>query len=88
MNENIVNQFFNTFFDYIDELLGSVLFFLPSSPFINVLPLMDSNFSVWFAWLNWLFPIATFVSIAEVWLSAIGIYYIGSVALRWVKAIE
>jgi len=39
-------------------------------------------------WLNFFFPIAELGSILFVWVIAIGAYYVGSVVLRWVRAVS
>ncbi len=42
----------------------------------------------WLHWVNWFVPINMFLTILEVWLSGILIYYVIAILLRWVKAVE
>lgn len=58
---------------------------LPTSPFQGLLadmvvPYLDS--------LNWVIPLGFMVNVLGLWLVAIALYYIVSIGLRWVKAIE
>lgn len=40
------------------------------------------------SYINWFVPVDTIVNILGVWCTAIGLYYLVAVALRWAKAIE
>lgn len=62
-----------------------IISFLPKSPFtlIDNSPIKD-----FLGYLNWLIPINSMLAIGEAWLLAIGVFYIYSIALRWVKAID
>lgn len=58
---------------------------LPTSPFQGLLsdmvvPYLDS--------LNWVIPLGFMVNVLGLWIAAIALYYIVSIGLRWVKAIE
>lgn len=73
------SSIFNTFAKYLKEVL-------PLSPF--------TEFIDWFSdlpflgWLNWFFPVKEAMQILVVWLSAIAIFYLYSIILRWIKAID
>lgn len=67
-------------------LLDWVVDLLPGSPFIKAINLIGEI--PYLSMLNWLIPINTFIIIGGYWLSAIGIFYLYSIILRWVKAIE
>lgn len=59
---------------------------LPSSPFtyfINAIQTMP-----YLGILNWFVPVSTILAIGEAWLSAITVYYLLSIILRFIKAIE
>lgn len=58
---------------------------LPTSPFQKFL----SDFSglPYLGILNWFIPVGSFVKIGMVWLSAITVFYLYSVIMRWVKLI-
>ena len=66
----------------------SVVNLLPTSPFVALDELGQSEFYDWLQMLNWFIPITTFVGILEGWLLAIGVYYIYQIILRWIKVIE
>ena len=60
--------------------------FLPRSPFRSIIdhmgniPYIDS--------ISWFVPIDEIVLLLMYWTTAIGIYYVYSIVLRWVKAID
>lgn len=66
-------------------LLALVMAFLPSSPFelatnsIMTIPYLNH--------LNWFFPVTECVTVMEVWLVAVGVYYLYSAIMRWIKII-
>jgi len=65
-----------------------VLCLLPVSPFTILDELSNSEFYEWLQMLNWFIPINTFVSIFEVWLVGVGLYYGYQIVFRWIKVIE
>lgn len=69
--------------------LQKILSFFPDSPF-SVLHDMGvaSKYADLLAMINWFIPIYSFVSIMELWLAGIAIYYVWQIVLRWAKAIE
>lgn len=69
-------------FGKFSQYLQSVL---PTSPFRQFIQNMPS--SVGFKWLNWLFPVHQCLQVMEAWLIAVGLFYLYSIILRWVKAI-
>lgn len=72
--------------EFLINAMNTVLFFLPDSPFSQFLnATMDNEL---LAFINWILPIGTFISIGQVWLSAISVFYIYQLILRWIKAIE
>lgn len=76
--------------DFMSELLNKfaslIVSVLPSSPVQKYL----SSFAdlPYLSWLNWFFPVSACITVAEAWLVAIGLFYIYSVILRWVKVID
>lgn len=68
------------------NLVAIALSWLPRSPFADFQP--ESFDSVALQWLNWLFPVHDCLILIASWVAAIAIYYLASVVLRWVKAIE
>ena len=78
-----------------DALTGALVSFavgvielFPTSPFVVLDELAQSDFYQWLQYLNWFIPVSTFVSILETWLVGVGLYYVYQVVLRWVKVIE
>ena len=66
----------------------SVLQLLPTSPFVILDELGQSEFYEWLQMLNWFIPINTFVGILEGWLLCVGAYYVYQIIFRWIKVIE
>lgn len=60
----------------------------PTSPFVILDDLAQTEFYEWIQMLNWFIPVNTFVSILESWLVGVAVYYVYQIALRWVKVIE
>lgn len=68
------------------SLLALVMAFLPKSPFNMVLNSVSSI--PYLANLNWFFPVTECVAVTEVWVTAVGIYYLYSAILRWIKVVS
>lgn len=60
----------------------------PTSPFVILNEMSNSEFYEWLQMVNWFIPINTFIGILEIWLSCVAVYYVYQVVLRWVKVIE
>lgn len=69
------------------ELAETVLGWLPRSPFADsqLLSIQDSQ---GLSWLNWFFPVHDALILTASWVAAIALFYLASILLRWVKAIE
>ena len=74
----------NAVYNVVEFILGV----LPDSPFQFLQELSNSPVAQWLRWLNWFIPINLFIGIFQAWLSAIAIYYVYQMVLRWAKAIE
>ena len=70
----------------IREIIELVLSLLPDSPFREFLDGLSQL--PYLGYLNWFLPIADFVKLLGVWCVAVGIFYVVSVILRFVKAID
>ena len=66
----------------------SVLELLPTSPFVILDELGNSEFYEILQFVNWFIPINTFVGILEGWLLCVGLYYGYQIIFRWIKVIE
>ena len=75
---------------YIAELknafLSIVLKLLPLSPFEKYINELEDL--PYLGYLNWFIPIGDIIVIGTAWLGAITIYYMLSILLRWLKAID
>lgn len=72
--------------EIITKFLNWVLSVLPSSPFAKILDALEAV--PFLGYLNYFVPVATFVAIGELWLTAVGLFYLYSIILRWIRAIE
>ncbi len=80
---------FTQIWDWLGNLLTDVINWLvdllPDSPFQAI---EMSIFDSYLGYINYFVPIDFMVSTFLLWLGAISIYYIYSVVLRWIKAID
>lgn len=76
--------------EYINELLDAlmeeVVSVLPKSPFYDFF--QSVTYIPYLEYINWILPISTFVKIGMSWLTAIALYYLVMIILRWIKVIE
>lgn len=81
---NLLVTFINFLIKSLGYLLNVVLNFLPDSPFrhISNLPVAD-----YITGLAWFIPISSILSILQLWLVAISVFYVVSALLRWTKAV-
>lgn len=76
--------FVNLLIKALGEIITILLKILPTSPFLLV---SEINLS-FLEELNWVIPIDFMISVSLTWLICIAIYYIVSIALRWIKVIQ
>lgn len=79
-------DFFNLLIRAIGALISLLVGILPDSPFLLINELFEDI--PFISNINWVIPFGTFLYIAILWGVAIGVYYIVSIALRFVKMIE
>lgn len=77
--------FLNGIIDVLGSLISLIFSILPPSPFKLI---SNSPIAEYLPTLNFFIPIAEIIAITQVWLTAIGVYYIYQIVLRWIKAIE
>lgn len=71
--------------DAFNGLINSILRVLPTSPFA---PFISEFSSLPFlGYLNWFFPVRACLTVMAAWLTAIALFYVYSVIMRWVKMI-
>lgn len=62
---------------------------LPDSPFLFLDTIsVDNIIYEYIQYINWFVPVNAIVAVLGAWTSAILVYYIVQVALRWANAIE
>lgn len=69
-----------------NAFLALVLKLLPFSPFSKYIDALEEV--PYLGYLNWFVPVKEFVAIGSTWLGAITTYYLLSILLRWLKAID
>ena len=79
-------DFFYWLGDVFSGLADEIINVLPSSP-ISWLQ-ANSEISKYMSYVNWFVPVYTFIGMMEVWLTAVVIYYVVQVILRWAKIVE
>lgn len=72
--------------ELLNQFLEWVLALLPTSPFTSFLESMETI--PYLGWLNWFLPVSEMIVIGEAWLVAIGVFYLYSIILRWIRAIS
>lgn len=73
----------SSIFDKFADVLKTVL---PTSPFRQFL---DSFASIdYLGYLNWFVPVGDILKVMIAWLGAVTAFYIYSIVLRWIKAIN
>ena len=70
---------------FLQKIAAVLLSFLPDSP---IAPIIDSiERAEWLGYINWFVPVGTFVAIGTAWITAIGVFYVYQMILRWAKAV-
>lgn len=72
--------------EIINKFLDWVLALLPFSPFAKYIDELETL--PYLPYLNWFLPIGDFIVIGSTWLVSIGVFYLYSIILRWLKAIQ
>ena len=72
--------------EIVTTFLDWVLKLLPTSPFTQFIEACSAM--PYLGWLNWFVPVGQIIAVGEAWLFAIGLFYMYSIVLRWIKAIE
>lgn len=73
-------------FSGLIEKFGNYLkLVLPTSPFAPYIEKIGEL--PYLSWLNWFIPVRACLIIFSAWLTAVALFYLYSIILRWVKAI-
>jgi hypothetical protein len=78
---SLFTQFIQSIINMFGGAIGALLLLLPTSPFTWDL----SGASSLTVWLFWLFPIPGMITSIGAYVSAVALYYVIRVALRWIK---
>lgn len=73
---------FQTVFDTFAQKL---LELLPLSPFQQFIDQFRDL--PYLGWLNWFFPVGPCLTVMLAWLGAVGLFYLYSILMRWLKLI-
>ena len=76
---------FDSWCEALQGVLTRIIDLLPDSPFLII---DNSPIADYMGWLNWLIPMEQIIAILQLWVSAIAIYYVWVVILRWIKAVD
>lgn len=86
---NAVTWLFNFILVLVGGALNLVLSLLPNSPFKGIISWVNGlGIKEYLQYLAWLIPIKIILEITVLWVSAIAVYYIYSIIMRWIKMIE
>lgn len=69
-----------------DSVWSEIAPYLPTSPFTKFINALEQ--SSWLGFLNWFIPVGDILSIFAAYLGAVGLFYVYSVLMRWVKVIS
>ena len=72
-------------YEWASKMANAIMSFLPTSPFRSFINSWDAP--QYLGWLNWFIPVSQILSIMALWLTAIGLFYLYSIIMRWVKMI-
>lgn len=69
----------------VGVVLNTIFSLLPNTPFT----ISDTSvIGEYMGYLNWIIPIDKILIVTISWLTAITLYYVYQIVLRWIKAIE
>lgn len=72
--------------EIVTKFLSWVLSVLPTSPFtLFINKMADIPF---LSTLNYFIPVGSMIAIGQAWLLSVGLFYLYSIILRWIRAIE
>lgn len=78
---NLINSIFVAIATFCNALAN----LLPASPFSSVSASLELN--QFFGLLNWVFPFTQMIATLELWVTCLALYYLISIALKWVKIV-
>lgn len=79
------DSLYNAIIRIINYVVDNLSLFLPVSPFRPFINQLESI--PWIGIVNYFVPIGTMLDIMFAWVSALGLYYVYALILRWVKVV-
>lgn len=80
-----MGKIINSAISWLTGMIAKVVDLLPDSPFSFDIPDYVRDIV---GYINFFFPIGTFVEILGAWTACILVWYVASLLMRWIKAIE
>lgn len=75
------------FLELMSKFKDVIISLLPLSPFTKFIDEFEALNPEWLGWLNWVVPVKDILIVTAAWLGAVGLFYLYSVIMRWVKLI-
>ena len=75
----------NSGLSWLKSMIAAVIDLLPDSPFQIEIPDFVTDI---IGYVNYFIPIGSMLKILTAWTAAILVWYVASLLLRWIKAIE
>lgn len=77
---------FNAVMSLLNMVLNGIFSFLPKSPFLGVMEYVGEI--PYLEHICYFVPVAEIVSITTAWISAVAVFYVYQMVLRWIKAVS
>jgi len=71
---------------FLDSIVAVILTLLPNDPFKSFIDNMA--ISPYLGYINWIIPVGSILTIATAWVTAIGVFYVYQLVLRWAKVVS
>lgn len=75
------------FLELMSKFKDAIISVLPLSPFAGFISDFEALNPEWLGWLNWFIPVKEILIVTATWLGAVGLFYVYSVIMRWIKLI-
>lgn len=82
---NAIIRFLNYIISGLGSIVTALVSVLPDSPFTAI---SNSDVAPYLSGFAWVVPIPQILAILQAWITAVAIFYLGMIVLRWIKAIE
>lgn len=79
-------ELFNAVMSLLNMVLNGIFSFLPKSPFLGVMEYIDEI--PYLEYICYFVPVTEIVAITTAWISAVAVFYVYQIILRWIKAVS